>query len=148
MTLWLILALMTAATILAVLGPLFWHAGTLRSGSDIEVYRDQLSEIDRDQAAGLIGKTEAEAARVEISRRLIAAADAAAARSAPKAKPPLWCRRAVVVAALVALPIGAISLYLVIGSPFPARSTARCASGDAARETTNRHPRSQNGSRS
>jgi len=116
MTLWLILALMTAAAIIAVLGPLFWHAGTRRSGTDIEVYRDQLSEIDRDLATGLIGKTEAEAARVEVSRRLIAAADAAAA-SVPKGKPPTWGRRAVAVAALVALPIGAISLYLVIGSP-------------------------------
>lgn len=125
MTLWLILALMTAAAILAVVGPLFWHAGTLRSGSDIEVYRDQLSEIDRDRAAGLIGKTEAEAARVEISRRLLAAADAAAVRSAAKAKPSKWGRRAVAAAALVALPIGAMSLYLVKGSPFlPAQPLA------------------------
>ena len=47
-------------------------------GSDVAVYRDQLEEIERDRAAGLIGEHEAEAARVEVSRRLIAAADARA----------------------------------------------------------------------
>ena len=52
-----------------------------RAGSDIAVYRDQLDEIARDRAAGLIGEAEAEAARVEVSRRLIAAADAAPAES-------------------------------------------------------------------
>jgi cytochrome c-type biogenesis protein CcmH len=108
--------LMTAAAVIAVVWPLLRRPGTLRSGSDVEVYRDQLKEIKRDQLVGLIGKTEAEAARVEISRRLIAAADAAVAPTR-KGKPPTWGRRAVIVAALVALPIGAISLYLAIGSP-------------------------------
>ena len=45
-------------------------------GSDRLVYQDQLLEIERDRAAGLIGGAEAESARVEISRRLLAAADA------------------------------------------------------------------------
>src|SRR3974390_3237774 len=113
---WLTLALMTAAAIFAVLWPLARPAKHIRGGNDLAVYRDQLDEITRDQRDGLIGKAEAEAARVEISRRLIAAANAAEA-SAPKGKPPTWGRRAVVVAALVALPFGAISLYLAKGSP-------------------------------
>ena len=77
MTLWLVFALMTAAAIFAVLWPLSRRT-PLRRGSDIAVYRDQLEEVSRDRAAGLIGEAEAEAARVEVSRRLIAAADAAA----------------------------------------------------------------------
>ena len=40
---------------------------------DVEVYRDQLSEIDRDLADGLVEPVQAEVARTEISRRLIAA---------------------------------------------------------------------------
>ena len=67
---------MTAAAIFAVLWPL-GRRKPLRRGSDIAVYRDQLDEIVRDRSAGLIGEAEAEAARVEVSRRLIAAADAA-----------------------------------------------------------------------
>src|ERR1700756_4981925 len=76
MTLWLVFALMTAAAIFAVLWPLSRRGG-VAGGSDIAVYRDQLDEIGRDHAAGLIGEAEAEAARVEVSRRLIGAADAA-----------------------------------------------------------------------
>ena len=118
MTLWFVLALMTAAAIFAVLWPLSRREEALRSGSDVAVYRDQLDEIRRDQAAGLIGDSEAAAAQVEVSRRLIAAADAAAA--VPKAAPAATMtrrRRAVAVLALVLLPAGAIALYLAVGSP-------------------------------
>jgi cytochrome c-type biogenesis protein CcmH len=116
MTLGLILALMTAAAIFAVTWPLARHAGPARSGSDIAVYRDQLDEVERDLAAGLIGKTEAEAARVEISRRLLGAADAAQA-APPAANAAAWRRRAVAVASLLVLPIVAGGLYLRLGSP-------------------------------
>src|ERR1700712_1810124 len=80
MMLWFVMALMTAAAIFAVLWPL-GRKTPLRTGSDVAVYRDQLDEIGRDRAAGLIGEREAEAARVEVSRRLIAAADAVAPAS-------------------------------------------------------------------
>ena len=82
MTLWFGLALMTAAAIFAVLWPLARRTANLRSGSDVAVYRDQLEEIERDRAAGLIADNEAAAAQVEVSRRLLAAADAPAAPQA------------------------------------------------------------------
>ena len=113
MTLWFVLALMTAAAIFAVLWPLGRRASAA-SGSDVEVYRDQLAELDRDQANGLIGQREAEAARVEISRRLIAAADNMAP---PAAAGTAGRRRAAAIAGLVLLPIGAATLYLLLGSP-------------------------------
>jgi cytochrome c-type biogenesis protein CcmH len=119
MTLWLALARMTAAAIFAVLWPLARRADTLRSGSDIAVYRDQLDEIDRDRAAGLIADKEAKAAQVEVSRRLIAAADAqAAAPMSPPAASATGRRRAVAVVALAMLPLGAAGFYLALGSPF------------------------------
>ncbi len=116
MTLWLLFALMTAAAIFAVLWPLAQRAPG-RGGTDVAVYRDQLDEIARDRAAGLIGEAEAQAARVEVSRRLIAAADAAAAEDGTSAGSPLWRRRLTVVAALLLLPAGATALYLTVGSP-------------------------------
>ncbi len=116
MTLWLVLALMTAAAIFAVLWPLSRRT-PLRRGSDIAVYRDQLEEVSRDRAAGLIGEAEAEAARVEVSRRLIAAADAAAEEVPTPESSSRWRRRATAVAALVLLPTGAALLYLALGSP-------------------------------
>jgi cytochrome c-type biogenesis protein CcmH len=116
MTLWFGLALMTAAAVLAVLWPLSRRRREFRSGSDVAVYRDQLEEIERDRAAGLIADNEAAGAKVEVSRRLLAAADAPAA-PAGNAAATTRRRRAVAVAALVALPLGAVGLYLALGSP-------------------------------
>jgi cytochrome c-type biogenesis protein CcmH len=115
MTLWLLFALMTAAAVFAVLWPLARRT-TARAGSDVAVYRDQIDEIARDRATGLIGETEAEAARVEVSRRLIAAADAAQAETMPKPG-ATGRRRVAAIAALVALPAIAAALYLALGSP-------------------------------
>src|SRR6266542_2304117 len=116
MTLWFGLALMTAAAILAVLWPLARRASLARSGSDVAIYRDQLEEIEHDRAAGLIEDNEAASAQVEVSRRLIAAADAQTAlpSDVPSAR---WRRRVVAIVALVLLPIGAAGLYLALGSP-------------------------------
>ena len=119
MSLWLAFALMTAAAIFAVLWPL-GRRKAAAGGSDIAVYRDQLDEIVRDRAEGRIGEAEAEAAKIEVSRRLIAAADAAetrqgAAPTADTAAP--WRRRIAALVGLILLPIGASALYMVLGSP-------------------------------
>ena len=114
MTLWLVFTLMTAAAILVVLWPLARRVAPA-SGGDVVVYQDQIAEIARDRAAGLIGEAEAEGARVEISRRLLRAADRAWADAAG-ASPP-WRRRLVAIAALLALPAGAGALYMTLGTP-------------------------------
>ena len=67
MTLWFVFALMTAAAVFAVLWPLGRGQRPQREGDETTVYKDQLAEVERDVAAGLIGRSEAEAARVEIS---------------------------------------------------------------------------------
>jgi cytochrome c-type biogenesis protein CcmH len=100
----------------AVAWPLTRQARSLRSGSDLAVYRDQLEEVRRDQAAGRIGDSEAEAAEVEVSRRLLAAADAEAALQASTATPGSR-RRAVALAALVVVSFGSAGTYLSLGSP-------------------------------
>ena len=115
---WLILALMTGATVFAVIWPLAKPKGHVRSGSEVEVYRDQLDELERDLKAGAIGATEAKAARIEIARRLLTAADAAKADSTETSPfPTTRYRRAAILAVLLLLPLGAISLYLRLGSP-------------------------------
>ena len=116
MTLWLLFFVMTAAAIFSVLWPLARRT-PLRRGSDVAVYRDQLDEIQRDRATGLIGEAEAEAARVEVSRRLIAAADAAKSDEPVQETSTLLYRRVVAIAGLILLPAGAFALYLMIGSP-------------------------------
>lgn len=117
MILFFILASMTAAATLVVL----WSLGRSQravGGSDLLVYKDQLQEIDRDRAAGLIGEAEAEAARLEVSRRLLAAADHETPAVFDAASPRnLRRRRTAALAALIILPLGPPSLYIALGSP-------------------------------
>lgn len=115
MVLWLIFAAMMAAAVFAVVWPL-GHKPSLGGGSDRLVYQDQLAEIDRDRADGLIGEAEAESARIEISRRLLAAADAEAAAATP-ASSALWRRRVAALTAIVVVPAVALGFYLRLGSP-------------------------------
>jgi cytochrome c-type biogenesis protein CcmH len=118
MTLWFVFALMTAAAIFAVLWPLARRHDRFRSGSDLAVYRDQLEEIERDRAGGRIGEAEAEAARTEVARRLLAAADAESlAGNIAPAESMTWRRRAVALTALIVLPLGAAAVYLALGAP-------------------------------
>jgi cytochrome c-type biogenesis protein CcmH len=133
MNLWFMFALMTAAAMFAVLLPLGLGGTRPAGGSGAQsneamVYKDQLAEIERDVAAGLIGSAEAEAARVEIGRRLLAVADQAG-RQPMKSSPRL--RRVAAVLALVGLPLLALGIYLPLGSPrladFPLAERARTA---------------------
>lgn len=126
MTPWFVFALMTAAAIFAVLAPLGLRGRSQSQGSEATVYKDQLAEIDRDLAAGLIAAGEADAARTEIGRRLLVAAD-------PKNNAPLQpstpLRRVAAVVALVGLPAVALAVYLPLGSPrmpdFPLAARSR-----------------------
>jgi cytochrome c-type biogenesis protein CcmH len=126
MTLWFVFALMTAAAIFAVLLPLGVGGRAQTGGSETTVYKDQLAEIDRDVAAGLIGATEADAARVEISRRLLAAADQI---RDPPVQSNTRLRRSAALLSLVGLPVLAVAVYLPLGSPrladFPLAQRAR-----------------------
>ena len=127
MLLWIAFALLTAAVLAWVLAPLARPApaGNALASSDAgarAVYRDQLAEIAAERVAGLIGAAEAEAARIEISRRLLASAapseDAAATTTAPRVAaqhaPQNW-RIALATAAVV--PLLTLALYLAYGSP-------------------------------
>jgi cytochrome c-type biogenesis protein CcmH len=126
MMLWFVFALMTAAAIFAVLWPLGRGRGPQRDGSEAVVYRDQLAELDRDVSAGLIKPPEAVAARVEISRRLLAAADN---QAGPASGPNIRLRRAAAIVALLGLPVIAVGIYYPLGSPgmadFPLAQRAR-----------------------
>jgi cytochrome c-type biogenesis protein CcmH len=139
MILWLIFALMTAAAIFAVLWPLGRKAAA-GGGDDLAVYQDQLEEIGRDRNAGLIGEAEAEAARVEVSRRLLAAADvkATAAKPATNLAQSLWRRRAAAVTALIVLALLPLGFYLMLGSPNvpgqPAFARVKAAPGNQSIE--------------
>ncbi len=114
MILWLVLAGLMALALGFLVRPLTRRAtGKARAAAyDLEVYRDQLAEIERDQARGTIDETEAEAARLEVQRRMLAA-DARSETAA--SSEPVSARIVLVIALLV--PLAAGSLYVALGRP-------------------------------
>lgn len=83
---------------------------------DLDVYRDQLKEVDADAARGKISTEEAERLRVEISRRLLGA-DAKIRTDGAKADQPRALGY-VLAAAITALVVGGgFGLYTWIGAP-------------------------------
>jgi cytochrome c-type biogenesis protein CcmH len=117
MLFWVIAALLTLGASLAVLLPLAGRgkAGAIDGAHDLEVYRDQLAELDRDAARGLIRPSEAEQARAEIARRILKA-DKATASAATTASSGRGAR-ALGVAAVLAVPLVSWGVYAAIGSP-------------------------------
>jgi cytochrome c-type biogenesis protein CcmH len=112
MTIWIVFAIMTAATAGALLWPLGRQGKTAPSRTSFgqQVYRDQLAELDRDVARGAIGADDASAARNEIARRLIAESGEAAQSPAAPSPRAAWFVMAIIPA--IALP-----LYWQFGSP-------------------------------
>lgn len=117
MLLWIILAALTAIVLAFLLWPLAAasRGGHLPEGFDAAVYRDQLDEIESDRARGLIGEEEAESARIEISRRLLAADSKA--RAAARGGTGGSRARAAMIGVALALPLLALGLYIIYGAP-------------------------------
>lgn len=117
MLFWIVVAILTAVVAVVLLSPLLRHAKAAddsRSG-EAAVYRDQLQELVRDQAQGLISASEADYARAEIGRRLIAVSTAGAV--ATPATSGKGRRRVAELFIIIALPAIGLCLYLTTGSP-------------------------------
>jgi cytochrome c-type biogenesis protein CcmH len=113
---WVIAALLTLGASLAILLPMLRveQRAAAADAYDIEVYRDQLSELDRDAGRGLIRPAEAEEARAEIARRILRAGKMEkSTHSAVRRKGA----RMLAGAAILAVPLISWSFYGVLGSP-------------------------------
>lgn len=123
MLFWLICSLLTVAVTVFSLRPLLngrSDAANADNEHDLQVYKDQLDEIDRELERGVIGKDEAEAARIEISRRILSVSDGT---------PPLadgatsqQGRSLAFSLAAAFVVVGSLAAYLIVGSPgYPGR---------------------------
>lgn len=81
---------------------------------DLEVYQDQLGELERDAARGVIDAVEAEQARAEIGRRII---KLAAERKQDGSAGGGRLGRIVATIAVLAVPVASWGIYAAIGSP-------------------------------
>ena len=136
MLLWLIFALLTAAVLAAVLAPLARPAREAEADAGAQaVYRHQLDELEAERARGLVEPAEAEAARIEVSRRLLASAAAADLETAKPSQTRLPGRGPVALAVAVLIPVLTLALYLTHGSPglpaYPVAGRAQLPPGQA-----------------
>lgn len=114
MILWLLLTMLCSVTAVVVSIPLIRRYDDIGAAhQDQAIYQDQLREIDRDVNAGSIDPVEAEAARLEIRRRL-AAAEATASSARPISSG--WKMLAFALTAGLVI-IGGVGLYGHLGSP-------------------------------
>lgn len=133
MTLWLVLAGLAAVVTLLLLRPLWRPGPPAAADPEVALYRDQLAEIERDAASGRLSAAEVAAARLEVQRRLLAAADSAATEQRPRA-----AGRSLAVPIAALLIAGSLALYLELGAPgsrdqpFAARPSDPGAAADTA----------------
>ncbi|MFK7938093.1 MAG: c-type cytochrome biogenesis protein CcmI [Roseovarius sp.] len=75
MSFWIVSVLISLAVIGLILRAVLrgGHGADTASAYDVEIYRDQLKEVERDLARGVLSPDEAEHTRTEISRRILAA---------------------------------------------------------------------------
>lgn len=116
MTFW-ITACAMAALVALLLSRAVWRGAQgvvpTQAQYDIQVYRDQLAEVDRDVARGVIAPEDATRVRNEISRRILTAdAGQEQATAVSNARPTV----AMVAMALVLIG-GSVALYLKVGQP-------------------------------
>nr|CAA61876.1 cycH [Rhizobium leguminosarum bv. viciae] len=115
MLFWILVAALTAALAVILVYPLLRGQGpadNIRAG-EAAVYRDQLRELDRDLDGGLITPEEADYARAEIGRALIAVSADEPAET-PK---PARHHRFTEAFVLLVLPVLGLCLYLTTGRP-------------------------------
>jgi cytochrome c-type biogenesis protein CcmH len=113
---WFVLAGMAACAVLAAVWPLLRASPGAKAdpaGNEAAFYKAQLEEIKRDVDRGLLPQGEAESARAEAARRLIAAASGLP-RPSPAAR---RYRIAAAVLIAVGLPAIAFPLYARLGQP-------------------------------
>ncbi|MDL2404394.1 c-type cytochrome biogenesis protein CcmI [Rhizobium calliandrae] len=115
MLFWILVAVLTAIVGAVLLYPLLRGAKVAEDGhaGEAAVYRDQLRELDRDVAGGLISPEEAGYARAEIGRRLLAVSNT----KSGAVKTPAGGYRLSQAFIIVLLPVLGLCLYLVKGNP-------------------------------
>lgn len=116
-----LLALLTTVTVGALLVPLLRTTArrTERLDSELAIYRDQLAEIERTRADGAVSEADAAAARIEVERRILKAAEGAAGNATNAAAPrdSASLHRFLPPVLALVIPLLALGIYLNVGRP-------------------------------
>jgi cytochrome c-type biogenesis protein CcmH len=117
MSFWIAVALLSAITLLLLSLPLVRKPEETadRSDFDLTVFKDQLKELEKERERGLISDEDAETAKLEIQRRMLAADDKRQKQSKTGNDSPVLT---VVLSSVVGIVVlgGALGLYFKLGS--------------------------------
>ncbi|MDD3328663.1 MAG: c-type cytochrome biogenesis protein CcmI [Zoogloea sp.] len=122
---WISSGLLTLLVLAVLCWPLLRRhggAGASRKAINTAIYRDQLAELERDLASGVLSQADYGSARDELERRVLEDVAADATTAAP-ASPRRLPRTALALA--VTLPLAAVVLYVVLGTPAALDPAAR-----------------------
>lgn len=117
MIFFVVAALLIAAALLFIVPPLWrqhGRKGLQRDRSNLEIYKDQLTELEADLAAGTLSQEQFEQGRVELERRLL---EEVAAPTPSPAVDDKGIGRGAALSVALFIPLLAALIYLVQGSP-------------------------------
>jgi len=116
MIFWLVVAVLTALVVALIVRPFFVNRDQKRSADyDVEVYKSQLRELEKEREEGLITGQEADAAKSEIAKRLLAADAKRKTETGAGASTAGHRLFGLSVAAVV--PVSAVLIYMALGEP-------------------------------
>ena len=116
MVFWVILVAITISVTAIALWPLYKSGDPsgLSDGQDTEIYKDQMHGVEVDLAGGLIAEAEADAARAEIGRRLLAANQS---ESAATGNSNWGHNRSVAWVTAAGIAVFGFGIYFLLGAP-------------------------------
>ncbi|MBA0902701.1 MAG: c-type cytochrome biogenesis protein CcmI [Candidatus Nitrotoga sp.] len=135
---WLVAGALGVMAILALVLPLLGRGSSPKPvvGSEVNlsVYRDQLRELEVDRAAGTLDDIQYQNARTDLEARVLE--DSSVTEDSPNLAVGAKWSRASIVAAVIAVPLLAVSLYFLLGTPAGLESKIPTAAVDEAHPAT------------
>ncbi|MDE4304300.1 c-type cytochrome biogenesis protein CcmI [Phaeobacter gallaeciensis] len=118
MVFWILIAFMALAIagLMALVLLRSRATGEPPAAYDLRVYRQQLRDVDKDLARGVINEADAGRIRTEVSRRILAA-DAQLQVQTEGARQPRMATRAVAVIIVLGICGGTLGIYATLGAP-------------------------------
>jgi len=137
-TFWIIAGLLIAVTLLVLLLPLLRRGNSSKSTThsevNLSVYRDQLRELDADLAGGILNEVQYQNARSDLESRVLEDSGTAEIATAPSTD-SRW-GNASIAALVISVPVLAIALYFILGTPAGLKPQIQTAAVDKAHPAT------------